>query len=114
MLTEEWMKVFGDRLQEAETVFKGSNTLAGLARISADYAFQQQYPRRFRPFEDRYRVFPFFGLAFGEIQYGDRAVNFYVTRNSSGSLGLHLWDPRLRRSCYMKPGEPETTSHISY
>jgi hypothetical protein len=114
LVTEAWIETFGGRLKEATRVYGKTNSLADFALGCANIAFRQQYPQRFTPFADRYRMYPFYGVAFGEVQYDGRDVNFYVTRNSSGSLGLHLWNSRLRRPCYMIVGQPEVTRYIHY
>lgn len=115
LVTREWIEVFGSRLQEAATVYGETNAAVDKTIDAANYAFRHQYPRRFMPFGDRYRIYPFYGVAFGEVQRQDgRVVNFYVIRNSSGSLGLRLWNPRLRLPWHMTQKEAETATQIRY
>lgn len=110
--TEAWIGVFKDRLLEAKNVSGRDD--AALAMQGADYAFRSNAPRRFRAFKDRYRVYPFYGLAFGEVHYAGRDINFYVTRGWTGGLELRFLNPHLRQAWALRPGEPETTQSIHY
>ena len=91
LVTDEWMTVLYGRVAEC----KEATGLSGSAVLveGANAAFSYHYLRPWRPFEDRYRRYPYDGISVGELKYKGREYNFYVTRAADRSLELHIINP---------------------
>lgn len=114
VLTQDWMKIYGDQFHQALLLTGETNDLVRSASVCADYAFRQQYPRKVISFGDQFRTYPFYGVAFGEVYIQDLQVNFFVTRSSAGALVLHLWNPKSNRPVFLRPGQPALTHNIRF
>jgi len=114
VLTQDWLKVYGDQFHQALLLTGETNDLVRMASICADFAFRQQYPKKVIRFGDQFRTYPFYGVAFGEVYCQDLQFNFYVTRTPAGALELHLWNPRSNRPVFPRLGQPEQAYNVRF